>query len=226
MDFLKILRSIEELLYEVMSWLIFYPLTLWRSLRHPLRIMRYSDAEQAEKPEHQYLETLSPPLFLVLSILLAYWIEVASGAPEPVAVGPEHGVGRTILGSAQYLMAFRAVAFGIFPLMFAVASLRCSGRVLNRDTLRAPFFSQCYPAGVVAIVVSLGVMLPRYTDPVAQAAGVGLALASAAWYVGVEWLWFKRIEGLTAGHATRVVAATFAGSLVLMLLAGAVATFG
>ena len=37
MDFLKIVKSIEELLYEVMAWLVFYPKTLWRVIAHPSR---------------------------------------------------------------------------------------------------------------------------------------------------------------------------------------------
>ena len=41
MNVLTILRSVEELLYEVMSWLLFYPRTLFMTLRHPLRTMRY-----------------------------------------------------------------------------------------------------------------------------------------------------------------------------------------
>ncbi|HUH09643.1 MAG TPA: hypothetical protein VLZ73_03745, partial [Brevundimonas sp.] len=69
MNVLTILRSVEELLYEVISWLLFYPRTLWMTVTRPLRTMRYSDSEQRDRPEQQYLETLSPPLFLVLSIL-------------------------------------------------------------------------------------------------------------------------------------------------------------
>jgi hypothetical protein len=38
MEFLKFIRSLEELLYEVMTWLLFYPRTLWRVLRHPIRL--------------------------------------------------------------------------------------------------------------------------------------------------------------------------------------------
>ncbi|SFV34632.1 hypothetical protein SAMN05216456_1952 [Devosia crocina] len=30
MDFMKLLKSIEELLYELITWFVFYPLTLWR----------------------------------------------------------------------------------------------------------------------------------------------------------------------------------------------------
>ena len=44
MEFLKFIRSLEELLYEVMTWMLFYPRTLWRVLRRPLAL-----AAQAER---------------------------------------------------------------------------------------------------------------------------------------------------------------------------------
>jgi hypothetical protein len=71
MDFLRIIRSLEELLYEVRTWLVFYPRTLWRIAATPGRMMRYSDAEQADAPDRQYTATLSPPPFLMLTILIS-----------------------------------------------------------------------------------------------------------------------------------------------------------
>ena len=37
MNFFNLLQSLDELLYEVMSWLVFYPMTLWRVLVRPPR---------------------------------------------------------------------------------------------------------------------------------------------------------------------------------------------
>ena len=71
MDFVKLLRSFEEFLYEVMAWLLFYPRTMWRVIREPLAMMRYSDQEQHDKAERQYDDAISPPLFLMISILIA-----------------------------------------------------------------------------------------------------------------------------------------------------------
>lgn len=226
MDFLKILRSIEELLYEVMSWLIFYPLTLWRSLTHPLRMMRFSDAEQLEKPEQQYLETLSPPLFLVLSILFAYAIEVAFRTPDPLVAGPADGLGHAVLRSGQNLIAFRAIAFSIFPLLFAAAYLRCTGMRLDRQNLKAPFFSQCYPGGVSAIVLSIGAMLTRFPRPLTFWIGAAVILATLAWNLMVQQLWFRKIEGMTAGRAFGVVMANAAGGVALMVMVVAAVTYG
>jgi len=67
LDFMKLLKSLEELLYELVSWLLFYPITMWRSVVSPLIMMRYADAELADRlslpirlgsPSHQ--KVLSP----------------------------------------------------------------------------------------------------------------------------------------------------------------------
>lgn len=77
MDFLKLIRSLDELLYEIMSWLIFYPVTLWRALTRPLKMMDYSDAEQGDAEDQQYSDTLSPPLFLLLTLVLCHAVELS-----------------------------------------------------------------------------------------------------------------------------------------------------
>ncbi len=41
MSFFQILRSVEDFLYEVMTWLVFYPRTLWRVIRHPRTMAAY-----------------------------------------------------------------------------------------------------------------------------------------------------------------------------------------
>jgi hypothetical protein len=47
LDFLKLLRSVEDLLFEVLTWIIYYPRTLWMVMRHPLQMIDYSDHEQS-----------------------------------------------------------------------------------------------------------------------------------------------------------------------------------
>lgn len=54
---MKLLKSLEELLYELVSWLLFYPITMWRSVLSPLNMMRYADTELAVRPEDQYEDT-------------------------------------------------------------------------------------------------------------------------------------------------------------------------
>ncbi|MGL1102727.1 hypothetical protein ACSTLM_00775, partial [Vibrio parahaemolyticus] len=61
MPFLIFLKSFEVLLYEIMTWLVFYPRTLWRSARHPLRMMERADTELKLAPAEQFRDVVSPP---------------------------------------------------------------------------------------------------------------------------------------------------------------------
>lgn len=79
MDFVKILRTLEDFLYEVMSWLAFYPRTLVRILLHPIAVSKYAVQEMAQAREEQFTETISPPLMLILSIILAHVVEISFG---------------------------------------------------------------------------------------------------------------------------------------------------
>ncbi len=215
MNVLTILRSVEELLYEVMSWLLFYPRTLAATLRHPLKTMRYSDQEQRDKPEKQYLETLSPPLFLVLSILLAHGIELAFGFRTESGGS---GLGRFVVGNDQNLLAFRALMFSLHPLLFAWVGLKLSGKKIDRDTLRAPFFAQCYLSGATSILVSLASLGVRDPREWTTLLGVGVVIAASVWYVGVQRLWLMRVEGLTPLRAWIWAIGTFMAATGLVLL--------
>ena len=161
MDFLKIVKSIEELLYEVMAWLVFYPKTLWPVITRPSE-MKYSDVEQTEAPEQQYIDTLSPPLFLMLSILISHAIEVAMH--ERIVL--RGGLAEELVQSHEYLLMLRAIAFSIVPLMFALALLKGLGQKVDREKLRGPFYSQCYVAAPFALafgLASVGMRSPFHT---------------------------------------------------------------
>ena len=93
MDLMRILRSLEEFLYELVGWLVFYPRTFWRVLRHPAAIARYTRAELLKPEEGRFEETISPVLMLILSVALAHALEVLTRAgmpelPTPVTFCP------------------------------------------------------------------------------------------------------------------------------------------
>lgn len=51
---MKWLNSLDELLFEVVSWLVFFPLTLWRTPVRPMAIMAYADEQLAQPDDEQY----------------------------------------------------------------------------------------------------------------------------------------------------------------------------
>lgn len=217
MNVLTILRSVEELLYEVMSWLLFYPRTLWMTLTRPLRTMSYSDQEQRDKPEKQYLETLSPPLFLVLSVLLAHGLELGLG----LGVEEAHSaLGHVVVQNDQTLLAFRALMFSLHALAFAWAALTIEGKRIDRDSLRAPFFAQCYLSGTTAILVSLGAIGVRYPGSTATLAGTVVIVAATIWYLTIQQRWLRRLEGMTGWRAALWSVGVFIGATGGVVLIG------
>ena len=115
MDFVRILRSLEEVVYEAMTWIVFYPRTLWWSAVSPLRMLRYGQRELADSPDDQYTETLSPVLFLMITLALSHGL---SQALAPAAMELRGAMAR-LMSSEQNQLITRSVAFAIFPLVFA-----------------------------------------------------------------------------------------------------------
>lgn len=188
MGLLGLLKSFEELLYEVMTWLVFYPQTLLRVLRHPVRMMNYSDSEQGDTPDEQFIDTLSPPLFLMLSILIAHGIELSLHSSLD---GPKSGIAASLLTSEESQLMLRCILFSIYPLTFATALINRSDQQLDRKTLRAPFFSQCYLGGLFVLLASAATIMGKDSSASIALGGAGLAVFAIAAFVAVQSLWFR-----------------------------------
>jgi len=223
MDLLRIIQSLEEFLYEVMSWLVFYPRTLWRSLRHPIQMLRYSDRELKDAREDQFTDLLSPPLFLFVTILLSHLIEIAAHQSLPRS---STALGRQIVASDQNLLILRAMLFSIYPLMFAVRRLHRQGTPLNRETLRQPFFAQCYIAGPAALLLGIAAIVMRAHHPAVVIGGFVFALAVIGWYLRIETIWLRTRTRMTRSAAFRStlgtwLLASFINSVATFLILGA-----
>ncbi len=220
MDFMRLLKSIEELLYELASWLIFYPMTMWRTLRRPQAMMHYADVELSDDVTEQYTDTLSPPLFLLITLLIAHGFELALLRQE-MPWAPS-----SFLASDSNLLMFRAVAFSIFPLLMALALLRHRGIRIDRNTLRPPFYSQCYVAAPFALLASAGGVLTRIDATQTRLAGLALLGLATLWYLTVETRWFAKHLNLSLPRAAFKVTVTAFEGLVAMFLAGAAIVYG
>ncbi|WP_428632096.1 hypothetical protein [Sphingopyxis sp.] len=190
MDFLKLIRSLDELLYEIMSWLIFYPLTLWRTLVHPLKMMDYSDAELGDPAERQYTDTLSPPLFLLLTLAIGHAIELSLVGQNALVEG-KVGLSALISDDSSLIM-LRTVTFSLFPLILAARLLRAKARKLDREPLRAPFYSQCYLAAPLAMLSGLSENLIRYNQVWSMITGLLLYIFALIWFGTLQVLWFRQ----------------------------------
>lgn len=206
MDFMKIIESLDEALYTVMGWLIFYPLTLWRALVRPLHMMAYADREVSDRPDDQYEDAIRPPLFLFLTLLLSHGIETAVVGQNPL-LADRHGLA-DLVDSDVALLALRLVLFSLFTLMMAVRLLRRQGVRLTHASLRRPFYSQCFTAAPLALLIGIGTLLLGATHARWQLSGLALILVAIGWYLGVQTLWFSRKlrVSLPAGFGQAMIA--------------------
>lgn len=208
MDFMKLLKSFEELLYEVMVMLVFFPRTLWLTLRYPQRMMDYADTELGDVQNDQYTDTLSPPLFLMLCLGLSHLIATMA-KPELKATLPG------LLQSTENLLAFRVFVFSLFPLMMSLRLLRGLNIPLDRETLRAPFYSQCFFTAPVAMAVGLCQSMPDLIGVpwLVRPLFVGVL----CWYLLQQASWFRLKLNVGRGRSWLIASVTtLAATLVLV----------
>lgn len=182
MDLMNLLRSIEALLYELVSWLVFYPITLWRCLRHPHAMMAHAEAQLKEPPEAQFQDAISPPLFLFLTLFLSHLIGNEFSVGQHILAGP--------LQDERNLLIFQAVLFSLFPLLVALQKVRMTGARLTRSSLRPAFYSQCYLAAPFVLIFDLASIVGPHGDVAASIAALCFVLG-LFWYLAALTLWFK-----------------------------------
>lgn len=195
MDFMKWLNSLDELLYEVMSWLLFFPLTLWRSVFRPTALMEEVESEARLPEDQQYASVLSPPLFLALALLLGHAFATALGQNDAI-IADRNGLADLVDDNASALV-LRMIVFAAFPLFLAARLVRRLGVKLDRSSLRRPFYAQCYPAAVFALGMSLSLDLHHF----ARASGQCLIGISVVYFWIVEARWFARTLNISYPRA-------------------------
>jgi hypothetical protein len=196
-------RSIGDTLYEMTLWMLFYPRTLWRVLLRPVEV----DCTRDGEPDEAFADLVSPPLFLMISILLAHVLGLTMraefGEPaDPFDIGP---------------LIFRVMAFSLLPLVMAVGTLRREGWPVDRQTLQRPFYLQCFYAAPFAVSASVAMALGGSPAPPVRMAGVALGVAAVAWYLSVETRWVQSRLAVGRLRAFGVALRLFAGALFCCL---------
>lgn len=218
MDFMKIIESLDEALYTVMGWLVFYPMTLWRALVRPLRIMAYADREVSDRPEEQYDDAIRPPLFLFLTLLISHGIEITVQG-QNVLLTDRHGLA-ALVDSDLALLALRMVLFSLFALMMAVRLLRRQGVRLTHNSLRRPFYGQCFTAAPFTLMIGIGTLMIGVPHGHWRMGGFALLIGAVLWYLGVQTLWFsQKLKVSRLAGFGQAVLATFLAMVIFVVLA-------
>lgn len=187
MDFLKLLRSLEEFLYELCTWFLFFPRTLYRVVVHPRRMAQYVNTELTQKLDKQFDDAISPPMFLMLAVLVAHGVELMM---HQTVVGTSE-LSRTVMGNEESLLLYRSITFAVWPLVATVHLLRRKKVPMTRESLRRPFFMQCYLAAPFAVAVSTSMVFVRLPGELSTRIGLVVAVLSFVWFAVVQAGWLK-----------------------------------
>lgn len=215
MDFLKILRSFEDFIFEAATWMLFYPLTMWRIVSRPLSTMRYSDREQSDREEGRYDDAISPPLLLLFTLVIVNFVAFALHVPSPEGTST---LTKIVADSPQNLALFRSLVFSLLPLTAAVALLLAQRTRLSRETIRPPFYAQCYLAAPVAVAINLGGLFYQRAE-VNDAWAIAVMAAAGLWFMVTQTRWFASKLKLPPLRAFGLVCGVvLVSSLYLLLL--------
>lgn len=211
MDFMRLLKSLEELLYEVMVMLVFFPRTLFLTIRHPQRMMDYADTELGDVQSEQYSDTLSPPLFLMICLVINHLLEKAAPAGIESALP-------AFLQDTQNLLIFRVFMFSLLPLILSLRLMQKLGIVLDRETLRPVFYAQCFVTAPITLLIGIGAAVSHMGGEIAQVMSNGVFLGGFGWYLAQQTLWFRSKLGCAAATAAaNAVGATLVAAILIIL---------
>ena len=117
------------------------------------------------------------------------------------------------------LIMLRIVTYSLFAVLMATRLVRARKAELTRQTLRAPFYSQCYVVALLAILLGAATILIRLAHTWSLVTGVVLALAALLWFGTLQTAWFVqhlKCSRLRAfGHASRAMVESLAAVLLL-----------
>jgi hypothetical protein len=189
LDFFKLIQSLDELIYEVVGFLLFYPLTLWRIIRSPLGTMKAAEEELAQTERKQFLGLMPPPLFLLLTLIILHSVELGT-VGESELVLSDRGFSALITSDTS-LIIFEILMFSILPLTAAVRLVMARRVALDKEVLRAPFFAQCYAGGLFALLWDAAKLIAENSIPFSAPAHLAIQALALIWLFLVEGRWFS-----------------------------------
>ncbi len=224
-DILSLSKVIEKGVFEILMWILFFPLTLIRMIFHPRATLAYVRQEVAKADledgddDASFESAVRPALFLFLSVVIAAVLVPLT--PEEIAEYQQTDLGKALLGSWISLVAYNTVIFSIMPLTGAVLlDLLTPGR-MTRRTLRLPFDQQCY----IGAPSMLGLMaLISLLSTLSVSSMVWCFLILAGWLMIVEYMFFRDNSTMRKRTCMALAMTTIVVGLILIVVATAMTT--
>lgn len=157
-DVVTAIRMLEQLAYELMVWVLFFPLSVVKMVFSPHKTLQYVAGECRKEEDEAYLEGMPPVLFIIIALTIGL-VLVPMTPEEMEAAGSGSQLAKTIFDSSFLTLVYRIAIFSCFPIAGAIILDLATTGPVNRKTLKEPFSLHCYVFAPFALVVSPSLML-------------------------------------------------------------------
>lgn len=188
MNLIQLIRLIEELVFEVMSWFIMIPKTFAKLISSPEWGPDYVMAELSRPLDQRFDDYVSPIILWLVLAVLPYFAAI-----KPLAAFLPGDFNQQLLLVALFLAAG--------PLGFATAVVASRNETLSKSNLKAPFHVQCYcftPGLLLSLPAVILTVRSENTgaSPYSFAYGVSVGMA-LLWLFIAEVVALRRQLGVT-----------------------------
>ena len=147
----KILQALEDVIFEIMAWIMLLPKTLAQVIFAPAKAIQYVNDEWEKEPEKRFDEFLSPIFFWILVAVLPLTYTLLT---EKELL--EGGILAVLLESKVLLGA----GIASLPLLIYVTWIELTNnRPIRKSALQRMFYIQCYVTSPAILFITLVVRL-------------------------------------------------------------------
>ena len=153
MNFLDILKSIEQAIYEIALWLILIPITIFKILARPAAVPEYIRAELMKEDKKQFQDRMSPLMLWLLMVVVPGYMFIKYFYPDLPAyltAKPENYL---------FYIAITCVSILLTPALLIHALQR---KKFDRESFKESFYVQCYIQAPVSFLLILLIGTMKY----------------------------------------------------------------
>lgn len=187
MDFVRTLQSLEEAVYEIVTWILFLPKTGFQVFFKPGWVHGYVSGEFEKKPEERFQSYLSPVLFWLIVAVVPYAATSLNTDTTQLNIRFQIPDSSVLILPALVLIAI--------PMWFTLVLSWLKKISIDRASLKRLFYMQCYP--VALFEIALLPLALRVALRGGESAGLAL-IGQIGLTVG--GLWFYLAEVLIFRH--------------------------
>ena len=143
----KILQALEDVIFEIMAWIMLLPKTLFQVIFAPTRAIKYVNEEWEKKLEDRFDEFLSPIFFWILVAVLPLTYALLSGKEIQ-----QDGILAVFSENKIFLGAIIASLL----LFVYIAWIEVNNnRPLRKSALKRMTYIQCYITSPAVLIITL-----------------------------------------------------------------------